>query len=580
MKKLNFPVKIFSIIILTGLFSSGLFSVTVQAAELITFSNGNVADANDVNHNFQELASRINNSTSTPGLKGDKGDKGDPGATVSASRSKLSLLNNLISHSESESTYPYAILDAQSCPSKSAITATAVIDGKVNISIIHLLGHEAISDLFEFSLIGQSLSDIEPATLVGASATLNINTALGNRSINGIVTKIAKTYTESATPVYAVNIEPAMAQLKHTNNYQIYQQMNRSDIIQNLMQSAGFNMDISLQNPGKLFDMSVMYNQSPFSYLQRLTEEGGIAYFFNGGNVIFTDDSSSYQDSGVSLSFIGHDIDISSLNTESQSYAFRYFSAQQSSATQFSTAGYNFQLSTSAILNSQGSGQAEKYTFSFLHTSQNDATNASTLSAARDNARKNRHFGSSNNPLMQAGYRFNLTADNTGKNGALAGSYVTTEITHALTRSSTGSCLVYANNFSSLPDTMIFKPALKTPKAIAPGVTTAVVVGPPGETKYTDAYGRIKVQFHWDRQGSNDENASAWVRVALPVDRINDKLLYVPLVGTEVLVSFLNGDPSLPVITGSLYNDQHLPPLQLPTNRFVNGGSTVTDFPQ
>ncbi len=580
MKKLYSPMKAFSVITLTGLLSSGLFSISTQAAELITFSNGNVADANDVNHNFQELANRIVNSASTAGPKGDKGDKGDPGNSANSSAASLSLLNSFISSSTSSLSYPYAILDAQNCQRTNTISATAVIADKININISQLLGHEGISELFEFSFIGQSATDINAATLIGNNTSISIRTAQANRTINGIITKAARTYAEDGTVMYAVSIEPAMAKLKATNDYRIYQQMSRGDIILELMQNEGITTDLSLQNAGEINDMLVMYNQSPFNYLQRLTEEAGFAYFFDGNTTIFTDNTNAYLNSAASLSFIGQNVDISLLNTETQSYAFSFFNARQASATLFSTAGYNFQSPDTTILNSQGTGQPEKYTFSFLLNDQNKAASASVTSAAREHARNVHYFGSSNNPLLQAGYRFSLTTGDAGKAGSLAGNYVTTKIKHALTLNPLDNCLVYANSFSSLPDTIIYKPALKAPKAIAPGVTTAVVVGPAGETKYTDAYGRVKVKFHWDRQGTNNENSSAWVRVAMPVDRINDPLLYVPLIGTEVLINFLNGDPSLPVVTGSLYNNNHMPPLPLPTNRFANGGNITTDLPK
>lgn len=571
MKKLLKQLKILGS---AGLLS--FLSLTAQATDLVIFSNGKVADANQINHNFNELATRITTATTTPGPKGDKGDPGVPAtSTFNSSRASLALVTRLLNKPESASSFPYATLDSQTCSQKNAVFATATIAGNLNITISRLFGHEAISELFEFSFIGQSTSDIAPSTLIGSNGQIIIQTAIGSRSINGIVTKAGKTYAANGDAIYAINIEPAISQLKQTNDYKIFQQMNNSDIIQDIFQNAGFMPNVSLQNSGKIFDMSVMYNQSPFNYIQQLTETSGIAYFFNGSSIIFTDNNASYLDSGATLLFTGQNADISNLNTASQSYAFEYFSAQQNTATKFTSAGYDFQLADAAILNSQGNAASEKYSFSFIHTSQNDVSNASVVSAGRENTRKNQHYGSSNQPLIEAGYKFNIN----NKGGTLTGNYVATEVHHALTQSAFGSCLVYANNFNSLPSNIMFTPAIKTAKTKISGVTTAVVVGPAGETKYTDKYGRIKIQFHWDRQGSNNENSSAWVRLAVPVDRINDTLLYVPLIGSEVLVSFLHGDPSLPIVIGSLYNNKQLPALPLPANKFANGGNIVNDLP-
>jgi type VI secretion system secreted protein VgrG len=392
------------------------------------------------------------------------------------------------------------------------------------------------------------------------------------------VTKAGKTYATNGTIVYAINLEPAMSKLKLEKNYKIYQQMNRGSIIQDILFSAGINPDMLIQNNGKMLEMSVMYNQSRLSYLQHLVEELGIAYFFNGNNIVFTDNPNNYLESGATLLFVGADFNISNINTESQSYAFSYYIAQKSMASKFTTAAYDFQ-SAITITNSVGSGQTEKYSFNFTDTSLSDVTTTSNISAGRENSANNLHNGISNNPLISAGYKFNVSVGTGSKSAPLAGNYVATEINHALNTSADGNCLIYANSFSSLQSSIIFKPTIKVAKVKAAGITTAIVVGPAGETKYTDANGRIKIQFHWDQQGTNDESSSAWVRVATPVDRLNDKLLYVPLIGTEVIVSFLNGDPSLPVVTGSVYNKDYQPPLALPANKFANGGQANTDLP-
>ena len=572
MKKLVRFIKAISITIVIS-----IYSYTVSAANLVSFSNGNIADANDVNHNFNELAARIASVSATPGPKGDKGDPGSP-TSNSSSRFALSQLARFLNNPDSSAAYPYSALDAQTCPANSSVSASATISNKVNINISQLLGHEAISDLYEFTFIGSSNDDSNISTLIGSSANININTPNGSRNITGIVTKAGKTYATGGSIVYAISLEPEMSKLKLEKNYKIYQQMNRGSIIQDILFSAGISPEMFIQNNGKILEMSVMYNQSRLSYLQSLVEEFGIAYFFNGSSVIFTDNPANYLESGASLLFVGEDFNISSINTESQSYAFSYYIAQKSMASKFTTAAYDFQ-SAITITNSVGSGQAEKYSFNFTDTSLSDVITTSNISAGRENSANNLHNGISNNPLIAAGYKFNVSVSTGSKSTPLVGNYVATEINHALSTSADGNCLVYANSFSSLQSSIIFKPTIKSAKVKAAGITTAIVVGPAGETKYTDADGRIKIQFHWDQQGTNDESSSAWVRVATPVDRLNDKLLYIPLIGTEVIVSFLNGDPSLPVVTGSVYNKDYQAPLALPANKFANGGQANTDLP-
>ncbi len=96
------------------------------------------------------------------------------------------------------------------------------------------------------------------------------------------------------------------------------------------------------------------------------------------------------------------------------------------------------------------------------------------------------------------------------------------------------------------------------------GTQTAVVVGQPGEEIFTDKYGRVKVQFHWDREGKNNADSSCWIRVASTWAGKQWGMIHIPRIGQEVLVDFLEGDPDQPVIVGSVYNADMMPPYTLP----------------
>ncbi|TWI60947.1 type VI secretion system secreted protein VgrG [Pseudoduganella lurida] len=131
----------------------------------------------------------------------------------------------------------------------------------------------------------------------------------------------------------------------------------------------------------------------------------------------------------------------------------------------------------------------------------------------------------------------------------------------------------YRNEFTCLRKTVKWRPGRyfnSTPPP-APGVQTAIVTGPPGEEIYTDGYGRVKIQFHWDRQGGNDENSSAWVRVAMPMAGGELGQIGLPRVKQEVVVQFLGGNPDRPIITGVVYNERHRAPWELPGQRALSG---------
>ena len=129
----------------------------------------------------------------------------------------------------------------------------------------------------------------------------------------------------------------------------------------------------------------------------------------------------------------------------------------------------------------------------------------------------------------------------------------------------------YENQFTCIPAAVPYRPSRTTPKPVVPGTQTAVVVGPAGEEIFTDKYGRVKVQFHWDREGKNDADSSCWVRVGTPWAGKNWGMIHIPRIGQEVIITFLEGDPDRPIIVGSVYNADMMPPYELPQNKTQSG---------
>jgi type VI secretion system secreted protein VgrG len=124
--------------------------------------------------------------------------------------------------------------------------------------------------------------------------------------------------------------------------------------------------------------------------------------------------------------------------------------------------------------------------------------------------------------------------------------------------------------FTAIESTQTYRPPRTTPKAQVLGSQTAVVTGPAGEEIYTDQYGRVKVQFHWDRYGNKDENSSCWIRVSQPWAGKQWGMVAIPRIGQEVVVDFLEGDPDRPLVTGSVYNNSQMPPYKLPDNAHLS----------
>jgi type VI secretion system secreted protein VgrG len=129
----------------------------------------------------------------------------------------------------------------------------------------------------------------------------------------------------------------------------------------------------------------------------------------------------------------------------------------------------------------------------------------------------------------------------------------------------------YANEFEALPADTAFRAPIRTPKPLVQGPQTAIVVGPPGEEILTDKYGRVKLQFHWDRLGQRDDKSSCWVRVSQSWAGAGYGFMQIPRIGQEVIVDFLEGDPDRPIVTGRVYNAEQMPPHGLPDAAVKSG---------
>ncbi len=180
--------------------------------------------------------------------------------------------------------------------------------------------------------------------------------------------------------------------------------------------------------------------------------------------------------------------------------------------------------------------------------------------------------GASNCPQLIAGYRFKLD-----RHFNADGPYVLTAVeTHARLEgeyrtSGAEPALSYENFFTCIPLALPFRPPRVTEIPRVYGAQTAVVVGPAGEEIFTDKYGRIKVQFPWDREGQNDGNSSCWVRVATPWAGKQWGMIHIPRMGQEVVVEFVDGDVDHPLVVGSVYNAEQMPPYSLPANKTQSG---------
>jgi len=179
--------------------------------------------------------------------------------------------------------------------------------------------------------------------------------------------------------------------------------------------------------------------------------------------------------------------------------------------------------------------------------------------------------GGSNCRQLTSGHKFTLT-----KHFNADGAYILTSIRHSGSgagdfRGLETGPFHYENRFECIPVDLPYRPPQVTPKPVVHGTQSAVVVGPTGEEIFTDKYGRVKVQFHWDREGKNDPTSSCWIRVGTSWAGKQWGVIHIPRIDQEVIVDFLEGDPDQPIIIGSVYNADMMPPYALPANKTQSG---------
>jgi type VI secretion system secreted protein VgrG len=175
--------------------------------------------------------------------------------------------------------------------------------------------------------------------------------------------------------------------------------------------------------------------------------------------------------------------------------------------------------------------------------------------------------GASNCGNFVAGHQFTLK-----RHLDADGPYLLTRVDHDARldiayRGGQASAFTYENRFACVPIVLPYRPQRVTRKPVIAGAQTATVVGPRGEEIFCDKYGRVKVQFHWDREGKKDADSSCWVRVTGVWAGRRRGTTHIPLVGDEVVVAFLEGDPDRPIIVGSVHNAAMMPSLDLPANK-------------
>lgn len=421
-------------------------------------------------------------------------------------------------------------------------------------------GTEAISQPFRFSLLMRSASTaLDPALIVGASVTVKMAPPGGPvRYFNGIVSRFMQAGGDAAFSSYSAELVPSLWLLTLSRDRVIYQNKTAADIVKTVLGDFGVTFDAQLTATYGSREYCVQYDETALEFISRLMEEEGIFYFFtyaDGGHTMVLGDSSAAHTDCAGAAALRYFPDPGGRRTIDTVHQIGYESRLV--AQKFEYSDYNYLTPSTALLTESAGtlGKGKQFAYPGKHEVVADGTQRAKVRSEASQVDGAVCRGMSYCYPLSAGKKFTLSGH---ARAALNTALVLRAVTHLASNDQ------YSNSFEAFAATVPFRPPRLSPLPRVSGSQTAMVVGPSGEEIWTDAHGRIKVQFHWDRVGVKDENSSCWVRVAQSWAGLGWGSLFLPRIGQEVVISYVDGDPDRPLVTGSVYNAENTTPVTLP----------------
>jgi type VI secretion system secreted protein VgrG len=436
--------------------------------------------------------------------------------------------------------------------------------GEDILQVRHVSGEESLSGLFSFTLEMISEDDsLDFSRIVGQNATVTIQLPNDTqRYVNGIVTRFVQAGSDTLATIYYADLRPWFWLLTLTADSRIFQNQTVPEIIEAVFATFGFtDYRNALTATYTAREYCVQYQESAFAFVSRLMEDEGIFYFFehtaDKHTLVLADDADAHA---ACPGLTAARVQQSASTGVAEDIVTACFLEQQVTPDAYALGDFHFVTpSTSlhvSVNGSSGKQRIYEYPGGYTQTDAGEKKANLRLSAHELPARLLK--GQSHCRAFIAGYTFSLTEHSRTD---LNSTYVLQWVSLTATQER------YANSFAAFPASTVFRSRCVTPKPRLTGTQTAIVVGKSGEEIWTDQYGRIKVQFHWDQEGKNDENSSCWVRVAQTWAGQGWGSLFLPRIGQEVVVSFVNGDPDCPLVIGAVYNAQQTVPYSLPSEQ-------------
>ena len=432
-----------------------------------------------------------------------------------------------------------------------------------------LSGEESLNALGSHILNG--INDGASLTLTTAVAS-HVTTTLHKdallRPLDLLVAEIRQLPADATAERYQLLLRPWLWWLSLASNNRVFQNLATSDIVTTIFKAHGFT-DFQLKLTGSYTprEYCVQYGETDLAFVSRLLEEDGIFWFFTHEEgthtLVLADSNDAFAPipNGPTVNYLGQIIG------ERELHGIR--SGQvclQAVAGVYQATDYEFTTPTTSLYSQAeavaGPSSMYEHPGGYTAKAQGDALTKQRVDGLR--SQEKRFVGESDCRWLVPGYWFTLAGH---EDTTLNIDWVVTSVSHEASHDS------YRNRFEAIPKATAYRPPRVTAKPRM-HTQTALVVGKAGEEIWTDEYGRIKLQFPWDRTGKNDETSSCWVRVVLPWSGKGFGMQFVPRIGQEVIVTFIDGDPDRPLVTGCVYNGDNALPYALPANQTQSGIKT------
>lgn len=440
---------------------------------------------------------------------------------------------------------------------------------------------EELGRLFSINVEMGSTEDINFEDLLGQNVSIRLNNAQGKRFFNGYVSSISQGVSEGRYARYYATIHPWLWFLTRTADCRIFQDKTIPEIIKDVLREQGYSdIEDRLEGNFHRWDYCVQYRETDFNFISRLMEQEGIYYYFKheqGKHTLCLANGLSSHDKMPGCYDIPYYPPDQAVVRESECISGWNIVKQLQTGT-YCLNDYDFEHPkadlhvNSNIIRDHDRASFEIYDYPGEYVKNDEGSNYAKFRIQELQCHHARMQGNGNVRGLICGGLFKLSLFPRKDQNR---EYLVTSVTHNVRIDSfdaiDSSSNHYSNSFSVVESKTTYRSARLTPKPFVQGPQTAVVVGPAGEEIYTDKYGRVKVQFHWDRLGKKNENSSCWIRVSHPWAGKGWGSVSIPRIGQEVIVDFLEGDPDQPIITGRVYNADLMPPYDLPAGGVVSG---------